>query len=277
MADDFVRGIIGDGFVTEILLTALGKQVGVNPSEMYVTCRSEKRCIQLREQYNARAVVDAMEFLPDVKILVLALQVDDDIDKMLGGLNKKIPADALIVSCTYGLKIKAVEKYFPAHPVIRFIMNPMIVTGAGVCAYAVGSVNSADSENIAQFLLHSIGETIKTSSEAELEIVGDLILASTIFSFMTANTFIELGAKKGIDVEKSREIVAQVIGGVKETLIHSDAVIDNLIQEGKGQKKLFEHGKEILEKVGFIDAMKKKFASAEVNEVVKFRYNYWRQ
>ena len=61
-----------------------------------------------------------------------------------------------------------------------------------------------------------------------------------------------------------------------KTLIHSDAVIDNLIQESKRQKKLFEHGKEILEKVGFIDAMKKKFASAEVNEVVKFRYNYWR-
>ncbi|MBO4402045.1 MAG: NAD(P)-binding domain-containing protein [Selenomonadaceae bacterium] len=276
MADDFVRGIIGDGFGTEILLTALGKQVGVNPSEMYVACRSQKRCIQLREQYNARAVVDAMEFLPDVKILILALQVDDDADKMLDGLNKKIPADALIISCTYGMKIKTVEKYFPAHPVIRLIMNPMIVTGAGVCAYAVGSVDSTDSENIAQFLLNSIGETIKTSSEAELETVGDLALASTIFSFMTANTFIELGAKKGLSVDKSWEIVSQVIGGVTKTLIHSDAVIDNLIQESKRQKKLFEHGKEILEKVGFIDAMKKRFASAEVTEVVKFRYNYWR-
>lgn len=276
MAEDFVRGIIGDGFITEIILTALGKQIGVNPSEMYVACRTEKRCIQLREHYNARAVPDAMEFLPDVKILILALKIDDDADKMLDGLNKKIPADALIISCTPALRIKTIEQFFPAHPVIRIIMNPMIVTGSGTCAYAVGSVDLADSENIAQFLLNSLGETIKTSSEAELENVGELIITSTIFSFITANTFIELGAKKGLGVEKSREIVSQVIDGVTKTLVHSDAIIDHLIQEGKGQKKLFEHGKELLEKVGFIDAMKKRFASAEVNEVVKFRYNYWR-
>lgn len=275
MGENFVRGIIGDGLPTEIILTAIGKQIGVNPSEIYVACRTDKRCVYLREHYNARAVVDAMEFLPDVKVLILALTVDDDVDKVLGGLNAKIPGDALIISLTYGLRIKTVEKYFPGHPVIRVVVNPMIVTGSGACAYAVGSVNAADSENIAQFFLQSFGKTIKTSSEVELENVGDLIIANTIFSFVTANTFIELGVKKGLGVDRAREIVSQVSGGVTETLMHSDAIIDHLIEEGKGQKKIFERAKEILEKVGFIDDMKKRFAAAEVNEVVKFRYNYW--
>ena len=276
MINDKVRGFIGDGLITEVILSAAGKQAGVNPAEIYVICKSKERCVELREQYNVRAVVDAEEFLSRVEILALALPFDANVERELSGINEKIPSDTLIISCMYGLQISTLEKYFPGHPVIRFVMNPMIVAGAGVCAYAVGSVNPADSENISQFFLKIVGRTIKVASEAELETVGDLIISGTIYSFVTMNALIESGRKNGLEVEKAREIVSQIFTGVNETVTNPDAVVEYLIKQGQAQKKYFEHGKKILADYGIIDYMSKALAKADVNEIVKFRYHYWR-
>ena len=275
MFSNSIRLIVGDEFITEIILTAAARQAGVNPAEIYVACRREKRCVQLREQYNVRAVLDTSEILPKVKVLMLAFPFGKVTERELADIAKKIPGDAIIISCVYGLRIPAIEKIFQGHAVIRVMMNPMIVTGAGICVYALGGVKAEDSENIAQFLFKSMGKAIKFDSEAELESVGELIISSTIYSFLAVNALIEGGRKSGIDVEKTREVVSQVIAGTVETLINSDAVIDYLIQQGQEQKNLLKRSKPILERYGVIDYMRKSLASADTDEISKFRYRYW--
>ena len=276
MADDVIRGIIGDGIITELILTAITKQTGKNPADMYIACKTEKRCNQFRDQYNANAVIDAMEFLPEVKILIIALPMGENIEYELVKVNKKIPKDTLIVSCTYDLTIKLLEKYFPGHPVIRTMMNPMILIGEGICIYTVGSVKSANSEIMAKLFLSQFGKTIKMSSDEELELASNLIIGSTIYSLLAVNSLIEGANNSGLNTEKSTEIVSQVFSGVSKIICESDEVIDNLRNHFSDNKNLVEHAKEILRDYDILKLMNNQLPKTDEREIFKFHYRWGR-
>ena len=275
MTENFTRGIIGDSFVTEIILTAVAKQIGEDTSDVYIYCKSDERRKYFREQYNVNAVVDADEFLSNVKILVLAFSADDDFANELENFSEKIPHDTLIISYVNGMKISALEKIFPNHAIIRAVMSPMIVSGAGIGAYVVGSVSSVDSESLAQFVMSQLGKVIKVSSEDEFEKVAKLIFGGTFYISTAINALTESGINNGLSVEKSQTIVAEVVRGILKTLTSSDDVIKYLIKQAEGEKEAFKVGKKILEEYGIISTLSKAFDSADVKEIFKFRYHYW--
>ena len=275
MTENFTRGIIGDSFVTEIILTAVAKQIGEDTSDVYIYCKSDERRKYFREQYNVNAVVDADEFLSNVKILVLAFSADDDFANELENFSEKIPHDTLIISYVNRMKISALEKIFPNHAIIRAVMSPMIVSGAGIGAYVVGSVSSVDSESLAQFVMSQLGKVIKVSSEDEFEKVAKLIFGGTFYISTAINALTESGINNGLSVEKSQTIVAEVVRGILKTLTSSDDVIKYLIKQAEGEKEAFEVGKKILEEYGIISTLSKAFDSADVKEIFKFRYHYW--
>ena len=276
MTENFTRGIIGDSFVTEIILTAVAKQIGEDTSDVYIYCKSDERRKYFREQYNVNAVVDADEFLSNVKILVLAFSADDDFANELENFSEKIPHDTLIISYVNGMKISALEKIFPNHAIIRAVMSPMIVSGAGIGAYVVGSVSSIDSESLAQFVMSQLGKVIKVSSEDEFEKVAKLIFGGTFYISTAINALTESGINNGLSVEKSQTIVAEVVRGILKTLTSSDDVIKYLIKQAEGEKEAFKVGKKILEEYGIISTLSKAFDSADVKEIFKFRYHYWK-
>ena len=276
MTENFTRGIIGDSFVTEIILTAVAKQIGEDTSDVYIYCKSDERRKYFREQYNVNAVVDADEFLSNVKILVLAFSADDDFANELENFSEKIPHDTLIISYVNGMKISALEKIFPNHAIIRAVMSPMIVSGAGIGAYVVGSVSSVDSESLAQFVMSQLGKVIKVSSEDEFEKVAKLIFGGTFYISTAINALTESGINNGLSVEKSQTIVAEVVRGILKTLTSSDDVIKYLIKQAEGEKEAFKVGKKILEEYGIISTLSKAFDSADVKEIFKFRYHYWK-
>ncbi len=274
MADEVIRGIIGDGFITELILAAFTRQVGRNPADMYVACKTEERCTQFRDYYNANAVTDPMVFLPKVKILVIALPMGENIESELIGIDKKIPKDTLIVSCTYALTIEMLEKYFPGHPVIRTILNQMILVGEGMCIYAVGSVKSANAEMMAKLFLSQLGKTVKMSSDKEIEMAGDLIIGGTMYSLVAINSLIEGAANSGLNFEKSTEIVSQVFTGVSKFINESDEVIENLYKHFSDNKKFVERGKEILRNYDILKLMQNQLPKTDEREIFKFHYRW---
>lgn len=274
MSGEVVRGIIGDGFVTEFMLTASAKNLGADHSKNFVLCQSEERQKKFREFYNIKAVLNADEFFPKIEVLFLTLQ-SDDMEKIFSDINKKIPPQTLIISAIHDLKIKTLEKIFPNHPIIRSTLSPQSLIGKGICAYVVGKNYSADSESVAQFFLSYFGKNIKVSSEKELDKLEDLILATTIFSARIINSLIECGVKDGLDEEKSKEVISNIVAGEIDFLMKKDSIVDYLIQQGSGEKEIFERGKEILERYGILSKINKSFDSEESKELFKFHYRYW--
>ena len=43
MPVSFIKGIIGDGYLTEIILTAFMRQIGITPEDTYVLANSSGR------------------------------------------------------------------------------------------------------------------------------------------------------------------------------------------------------------------------------------------
>ena len=108
-----------------------------------------------------------------------------------------------------------------------------------------------------------------------MDSVEDLILATTIFSARVINSLIECGVKDGVDEEKSKEIISNIIAGEIDFLTKKDSIVDYLIQQGSGEKKILERGKDILEKYGILSKLNKSFEQEEAKEILKFHYHYW--
>ena len=274
MADNVVNGIIGDGFSTELLLTAIAKQLKKNPADWYVACKTDERCTQLREQYNAKAVTDPAEFLPKVKILIIALPVGADIEATISEINSQIPADALVISFTYILTIDMLEKYFPGHSVIHGAMNQMILIGEGICIYTVGSIQSTHSEMMAKLFLSQFGKTIKMDSGEEMLLASDLIFVSSMYALMAVNALIEGAENSGLKSKNSTEIVSQVFKGISKFITESDEVIDNLAKHFSGNKKFVELGRDILLKYDILKYMQNQLPKNDEREIFKFHYRW---
>ena len=271
---NFIKGIIGDGFLTEILLTAFARQIKISPEDTYVYATSSGRCQELLEQYNVHAVQNPMIFAPAAKMIVLAMELEDS-EEFMRHLRNKLSEDVLIVSVIQGLKIAEIEKFFPNHPVIRLLVNPWIVSGYGVSTYIVGNEKHEEATNIAKALLTSLGEMIEVDSENELEIVGELILSETVYSYLTVKSLIDSGKKAGISIEKSSEIVMKILSNSTKAIHASDELTDTVVQRSYSKSNYIEKGKELLEKYRIMANFKKSFDDPiDVKDIFKFRYRW---
>ncbi len=268
MASTFIKGIIGDGFLTEIILTAFMRQIGITPNDTYVLSETSGRCQELLEQYNVHAVQNPMIFVPPAQLIVLACEIEKS-EELMKEIADKMARDVLIISVIPGLKLDVIEKYFKNNMVIRLIMNPWVVNGYGVSTYIVGSNRSEEAGNIARAILTSLGETIEVKSENELEIVGDLILSESVYSFLSVKALVNSGTKAGLSIDKSKEIVMKILSS------NSDEVTESVVHRSYKQSNYMEKGRELLEKYKIIDNFKKSFeAPLEEKDIFKLRYRW---
>ena len=272
MPNNFIKGIIGDGFLTEVILTAFMRRLDISPEDTYVLAKTSGRCQELWEQYNVHAVQNSMVFVPPAKMIVLAVELEDA-PRIMKQIADKVSDEAVIISVIQGLKLGQIESYFPDHVVIRMIMNPWIVNGYGVSTYVVGSHNSEEAANIARDILISLGETIEVDSEDELETVGELILSETLFSYITVKALINNSEAAGLSSDKSKEIVRKILTSSSRAISNTDAVTDSVLERSYNKGTFLERSRQLLEKYGIMETFQKSFedALAEKN-IFKFHY-----
>lgn len=272
MSEEYVKGIIGDGIVTEIMLTAIAKQIGNEISKIYVACENYENRFKFLEKFNVKAVTNPDEFLSKVKILIFTWQIDEDFEKKFVGVNEKIPKDTLIIAGGHGLKISLLEKYFPGHAVIRTISNPMVAIGEGMSIYTTGKIFSEDSSSLAETILSNFGKVIKVSSENELEIAGKLISAGSIYFIQMVNSLIKSGITQGLSVEKSKEISCQLEEGTLKIIseLENDEVIKEMTEQIGRNEKFFEFTRNIIESYGVKQNFEKYFQANNVEQLFKF-------
>ena len=274
MSEGFIKGIIGDGFLTEVILTAFTRQIGGSFSDTYVYCKTSRRCQELLEQYNVRAVQNPMVFVPPAKILILAIELEEA-NQLLPQITDKVADDVILISVVQGLKIAEIEKYFPGKAVIRLILNPWIISGVGVSSYFVGSVRSEETANIAKALLLSMGEIVEADSEKELETIGDLITGETMYAYITINALIEGGINAGLPLEKSKEIATSIFGSTSSTFNDSNDIAKYVLERGYKKTDYLKQGKEILDKYNVMTNLQKSFVEhSEAKNIFKFRYRW---
>ena len=271
---NFIKGIIGDGYLTEIILTAFTRQIGISPNDTYVLASTSGRCQELLEQFNVHAVQNSMVFVPPAKMIILAVE-PNDAREIMRQIANKVSDDVLIISVVQGLKLREIEGYFPDKTVIRMIINPWVISGHGVSTYIVGKNHSEEAGNIARALLTSLGEMVEVDSEEELDIVGELILSETVYTFLTFKALMDSGKKAGLSLDKSREIVMKILASSTKAISSSDDLTDSVIQRSYSQSDYIDKGKELLDKYNIMTNFKKSFEEPlEAKDIYKFRYRW---
>ena len=273
---NFVKGIIGDGFLTEIILTAFTRQIGISPEDTYVFAKSSGRCQELLEQYNVHAVQNSMVFAPAAKILILAVEPEEAIET-LKQLFGKVSQEALIISLVEGLKLETITKYLPHRMIIRMITSPWIVSGCGVSTFIVGEERAEEASNIARAFLISLGEMIEVDTEQELETVGNLILSETVYIYLTVKSLIHTGKVAGLSADKSTELVMKVIGSGMKAMSSADELTESVVHRSynKSNSNYLEKGKDLLDKYNIIANFQKSFSEPlEEKDIYKFHYRW---
>lgn len=274
MSGEFIKGIIGDGFLTEIILTAFTRQIGITPEDTYVLSKTSGRCQELSGQYNVHAVQNSMVFVPPSKLIILAVELEDA-PYVMRQIANQVSEDALIVSLIQGLKLSEIEKHFLGHMVIRLIVNPWIVSGCGVSTYLVGANRAEEAGNIARAILTSLGEMVEVESEDELELVGELILSETVYSYLTVKALIDSGKSAGLSIEKSREIILKILASSAKAINAADEITQTVVNRSYSQSNYIEKGKSLLDKYKIISNFTKSFdEQLEEKDIFKFRYRW---
>ena len=166
MDNDNKVAIIGDGFITELIVSASFKQLNINPYNFYIYSEDAPRLMELRGSYGVNVIKD-LKNLSDIKSVLLALY-PRQINKLLPEIKKFVAKDALVFSWIYGLNISELKKFFPTQPIIRGVFTPVVVSGHGVFSYYLGAVNSVEIKNFVESLLERLGKIIKVNSEDDI-------------------------------------------------------------------------------------------------------------
>lgn len=274
MTNNHKTAIIGDNFLTELLISTSYKHFQSNTANFYVYGKDEQHLNSIRENYGVHLVKDLND-LSKVNAVVLTLETKDA-TKILQEIKNFVQKDTLIVSFVYNFQISELTKYFPVQSIIRVVFTPIVISGSGIFSYFVGKVNSVDAESVAQLFFSNFGKIIKVNSEKELETIGEILVSETVASYLEINALIEGGMKAGLSQEVSREIATGIFSGIARTLTESDPVIDYLIAKASEEKNLEEKlnaAKKIIEEYEMWNFAKDEKESAK-KKLLKFHYHW---
>ena len=266
--------IIGNNFLTELIITASYKHSKSDTSNFYVYGEDEEHLKKISENYGVHLIKNLDE-LSEIKFVVLALNYDHA-TKILQRIKNFISKDTLVVSWIYNFSISEIIKFFPVQSIIRGVFTPIVISGSGIFSYCVGKVNAKDSESFAEFFFSNLGKIIKVKSEKELEIISKIILSETIASYLEINAMIESGIKAGLTRETSIEIATGIMSGTIRTLTVKDPVIEYLLtkaNEEKNLQEMIDEAKKIISEYEMWNFAKDNTESAK-KSLLKFHYNW---
>ena len=224
-------GFIGGGALAGALVKGLAGGWIENPGDIYVSDHKEERCGELREKYHVNASAGGADsFVGLVDVLVLAVKPKDARGAM-EEVAAKVRRETIVVSVVAGMKLAAVEEYFPQNPVIRVMPNVAHSVGEGMAAYATGTRVSGEAEALVHALWASLGKTAKVP-ESLMDAVTGLSGSGPAFAFLMIDALADGGVAAGLPRKTAILLAAQTLLGsakmVLETGLHPDVLRDQV-------------------------------------------------
>ena len=158
------KGVIaGNHFITENLLTGLTRNESDDPQSYCVADNTQELCNEWARKFHVRTTTNPIDFVGSTAFLILACH-HDALDGIMRKIAPKIKRDTLVLSAMHRTKIADIEKYLPNHQIIRLVLNPSVVSGAGVGAFAANQNATVDAKSAAQIIIKNLGSMMKSSS-----------------------------------------------------------------------------------------------------------------
>ena len=252
----FFKGVIaGNNFITENLLTGLTRDNADDPQNYCVADSTQELCNKWAVKFNVRTTTNPIDFVGSAAFLILACH-HDDLDGIMRKIAHKIKRDTLVLSAMHRTKIADIEKYLPNHQIIRLVLNPSVVSGAGVGAYAANKNATVDAKSAAQIIIKNLGSMIEVNNEAQLEKMRDFILANTFLSYLTVKSMVDAGRKIGLSTKDAGFIAEKILSGATQTLVEDRQRGIAMLQQAY-HKEILNEAIGLIKEYGIYDSVDK--------------------
>lgn len=243
-----IKGIIGgNDFLTEVLVRGLTVH---GPAEAYCVGHcNDQLGMRLAAKCKVQFVKNITDLIPSSAILFLAFN-PEEANTLLPRIAEKVKEWTLIVSAVHGLKIATLEYFFPKNEIIRLTVNPSIISGAGLGAYAASKKASTDAKSMAEIVLKDCGDVLAVKDEDELEKIENYLAANSYLSYIIIQSMIKNARKIGMTAKEADFAVDKLLKGSMHTLIDEGYDTADLISRGLNNKAVHDEAVKLIQDYG---------------------------
>ena len=256
---NLVKTIIGgDDFLTEVLVRGL--TVHGPAGDYCVGHCNEPLGNQFQARYGVKFVKNFIELIPNSAIVFLAFNAEDA-NGLLARVAEKVNDWTLIVSCIHGLKLDTLQYFFQKNEIVRLAINPSVVSGDGLGAYALSKNASADANSMAQIVLKSCGEVIAVKNEYEFEEISNYLTANTYLSYVVIQSMIKNAKQVGLSPKDAARYVKKLLQGSLTTLIDHGNETSDLIRRATSIKDVQSRAVTLMDSYGMTEDLKQNITA----------------
>jgi pyrroline-5-carboxylate reductase len=176
----------------------------------------------LTRELGIAAVADNAAAIAGCAVVVLAVK-PQDAAAVLKPLAAELTASrALLISVCAGTRVRELEAWCGSDvPVVRAMPNRPALVGAGISGlYAPLKVGSAQ-RNIADEVLHAVGDVVWVPTEDALDAVTALSGSGPAYFFLLAEAMAEAGRELGLEHATAQRLATATLYG-SGLLVHQD-------------------------------------------------------
>ncbi|MBR3498426.1 MAG: pyrroline-5-carboxylate reductase [Selenomonadaceae bacterium] len=243
-------GFIGGGALAESIVRGICGKVFA-PSEIFVSEIRPARCEELSARYGVNASTDA-NFLDAIDLLIVAVK-PKDAEKTFAALQNKIPASTIITYTVAGLKLAAVEKFFPEHKIVRIMPNVAVSVGESMTAYTLNK-NAAQVGDTIKNFWSALGRAVEVE-EKLMDAVTGLSGSGPAYAFLMIDALGDGGVAAGLSRAQAIELAAQTLLGAAKMVLDSGEHPDVLRDKVTSPAGTTIEGVRVLERAGFRSAL----------------------
>ena len=250
-------GFIGGGALAESIVRGICGKIFA-PNDIFISELRSARCKELVDKYGVNATTD-INFLDKVDLLIVAVK-PKDAEKTFATLQNKVPASTLITYTVAGLKIAAVEKFFPENKIVRIMPNVAVSVGESMTAYTLNKNAVRDGETIKNFW-STLGRAVEVE-EKLMDAVTGLSGSGPAYAFLVIDALSDGGVAAGLSRAMAIELAAQTLLGAAKMVLQSGEHPDVLRDKVTSPAGTTIEGIRVLERGGVRSAMIEAVLSA---------------
>lgn len=213
-------GIIGCGNIGEAVLRGLAKAGWLNPENVIVSAKHQRRLEALAERYGVRTTLENCEVTQAADLLLLSVK-PQIVHGVLEEIGDVVTDAAVIVSVVAGLSITAIQKTLPRPmPVVRAMPNTpaLVLEGATAIASAAG-VSDSQMDRVRR-MFNALGRVVFVE-EAQMNAVTGLSGSGPAYVFLTIDALADAGVRVGLSRDDALLLAAQTVLGSARLLLES--------------------------------------------------------
>lgn len=221
-------GFIGGGNMGNCLIGGLIHH-NVNAKYIWVADHQEEACAQLREKWGISAVTSNQEVakLADVLVLAVKPQVMREVVQEIAPC---LPSKSLIISIAAGITTSQIRRWLNvAHqPIVRAMPNTPALLGQGITGLFATQAVSNESQQMAEHLLQTVGETVWVDQESLMDVITALSGSGPAYFFYLMEGLIKGAATLGLPPEIARKLTLHTALGSAKMALEAPEDIESL-------------------------------------------------